>query len=279
MKAVFHLNDSEHQAKFGAALREGLRRHGVEVRDDQRQRPADIVVLWGWKRPSVIEQAQRQGSAILVMERGHLQPRMVLASLGWNGLAGRATYAKATDGGERWRKMHAEKLRDWRLDRDGFALLCGQVDGDASLRDLVGGFPAWAQRQTDALRHAGWRVVYRPHPLSRQGAGAFCPDGAEMDRGGTLDAALAGAGACVTYNSTAGVEAVLAGVPTVATDAGSMAWPVASHEAGPQPLPSVRTGWCHDMAWTSWTRDEIADGTAVDALLACRQPAETADAA
>ncbi len=55
--------------------------------------------------------------------------------------------------------------------------------------------------------------------------------------------ALAGARAVITFNSNTGVEAVLAGKPTVAIDEGSMAWPVTAHEIIDYPKEPNRLTW------------------------------------
>ena len=125
-------------------------------------------------------------------------------------------------------------------------------------------------------------MVYRPHPLSRRTNAVTIPDGATLDGSETLEQALDGAALCVTYNSTAGVEAVLSGCPTVTMDRGSMAWPVTAHmiaDGIEPPLPRARLDWCRDMAWTTWRMDELADGSAAERLLACRVPAGLSDAA
>jgi hypothetical protein len=71
---------------------------------------------------------------------------------------------------------------------------------------------------------------------------------------------LTGAAQVVTYNSTAGVETVLAGVPTVATDQGAMAWPMCTHLVDAKPLRPDRTEWMHKLAWTGFRPREIESG-------------------
>lgn len=63
----------------------------------------------------------------------------------------------------------------------------------------------------------------------------------------------------VTLNSSVGVQCVLAGIPTVTMDEGAMAWPVTSHVVGEIATPD-RLPWCHWLAWTQWTDDEIREG-------------------
>jgi hypothetical protein len=67
-------------------------------------------------------------------------------------------------------------------------------------------------------------------------------------------------GMAITLNSSVGVDAVLAGVPTVTMDQGAMAWDVAGHTPNEIRTPD-REPWLHWLAWTQWTHDEINEGT------------------
>lgn len=255
MKAAVHIGRQPHHEVYGKAMAAGLERHGVEVTvsgHDQPQ-PCDIAVIWGApaKHPMVTMTARH----LLVMERGHLPDRFLYASCGWDGLAGRGRYPKAPDGGQRWRERYGHLLQPWKIGGE-YALVIGQVEGDAALGDLA--FDRWAQQQTDALLATGWPVLYRRHPLASHDGRK--PVGSVLAHG-TLAEDLAKAAVVVTFNSTAGVEAVLAGVPTVTLDEGAMAWPVTSHALGHLVRPS-REAWAHDLAWTGWTLEEIASGDA-----------------
>jgi hypothetical protein len=267
VKVTIHINNASHQREHAAWARRGFERHGVQVAYSGWNVPADadLVVIWGWKQRRVIDAAQKRRKPILVMERGHLPPRMEFTSCGLNGLGNRAAYAKVEDGGARWRKHFGHLIQPWQ-NCQGYAVVCGQVRGDASLWNCD--FHKWAQGAVDTLIARGLDVVYRPHPLSvRLQNDLWCPKGARFSRAQSpLVEELAGASLVVTYNSTSGVETVLAGVPTVTFDAGAMAWPVTTHSLEDAPIRPDRTAWAHDLAWSSWQSDEIADGTAWDHL-------------
>lgn len=258
MKAALHMKPYwEHHRVYGAAMRAGLERHGVEVliAGVNEPQPCDFAVMWGWKQPAVIAAAPH----VLLMEAPHLREgdprRLDAASCGWDGLAGRGRYPRATDGGARWRARHGHLMAPWRAHR-GYALLLGQIPGDAALAGLD--VERWAHATCEALRQLGWGVVYRPHPLAR---GRGIPH-ARYSATAPLAQDLAGAGLCVVYNSTASVEAVLAGVPTVTIDPGAMAWPVAAHALDAPPITPDREPWAWDLAWTQWSLEEIAAGDA-----------------
>lgn len=265
MKVAISVNHAIHQQSHGEAFRKGFERHGITAEFTPGDVPiadADLHVTWSIKRPRIFDWRKQTGRHVLVAERGHVGDRMRLTSCGWNGLGRRGRYAKAMDGGARWQQW-AHLMQPWKQG-GSYALLIGQVPGDASLYGLTQGFPAWAQEQTDALRAMGYEVVFRPHPLSVKCGYRFCPTGARS-RPGTLSEALADAALCITYNSTTGVESVLAGVPTVTLDEGAMAFDVAGHKLGEAVRPD-RTAWSHDLAWTQFSLPEIASGFAWESL-------------
>ena len=237
-------------------MREGLERHGVDCVLASYDEPVDcdFAVIWGWKQRQVIEKPRH----LLVMERGHVGDRMAFTSMGWDGLGGRAKYPQIDDGGVRWRRHFDGLLQDWRSE-GGCALVFGQCDGDASLWGVD--FREWATGITAVLQARGRWVVYRPHPLMLRNNLRWCPPGAEFSERSLADD-LKQAAFAVTFNSTGGVDAVLAGVATVTRDQGSMAWPVTSHSLDePLAMPD-RSGWAHRLSWSQWLPDEIRSGEA-----------------
>lgn len=244
----------------------GLARHGIEPIFGEFDVPhgGDFAVVWGWRQASVIRACKEAGQPILVMERGHLGDRMFWTSIGWGGLGRRGTYAGVKDRGDRFKA----NFDLWPMSTGArYVLVCGQVEGDASLgatNPLT-----WAQWVTGQLRERGYDVVYRPHPLIRRIGDEWCPDGARFSAHHDLADDLRGARACVTFNSTAGVEAALAGFAVVAMDEGSMAWPVASHSPNESflfPDLAEREAWAHWLAWTQFSPDEIRSGFAWEAV-------------
>lgn len=267
MLAAISVNHAIHQKEHGYALQRGFERHGIKtefVQGDTICDRADFHVTWSIKRPRIFEWSQRNNKHVLVMERGHVGDRMNWTSMGWDGLGNRGKYAKAPNG-DRWNKHWSHLLQPWKDGQDGYALLLGQCTGDASLYGLTGGFEGWAQEQTNALMALGYAVKYRPHPLMTRQGNRFCPKGATLSITESLYLDLQLAALAVSYNSTAGVEAVLAGVRTIALDEGSMAWPVASQRID-QPIICNRTQWTWDLSWSQFTLDEIQSGFAWEAV-------------
>lgn len=261
MKVVLHVNNAAHQKQHVAWMREGFDRHGIphEVAEYNNPRPCDVAVIWGWKQPQIIQRMKEMAAPILVMERGHLQPRMLYTSMGWNGLCNRATYPEVDDDGVRWREFFGD-MEPWHSTAVGdYVLLCGQCDGDAALHGV--NFRRWAQDVCNDLVAKGIKVVYRPHPFMLRNGVDWCPAGAKFSTE-TLEHDLRWASYAVTYNSTVATECVLAGVPTVTHDIGAMAWDVTSHGLSEPLVTPDRTEWAHKMAWCQWHPDEIRSGEA-----------------
>lgn len=265
MKAHLFLANGDHQHQHATWMTEGLKAHGVNVRtassDDDVD--CDFCVVWGYRQIPMFEKAKEAGTPVLVLERGHLQPRMQETSMGWNGLAGLGVRPECQDLGERFKSKFGHYLKPWRRDGD-YVLVMGQTNGDASLHGL--NFRNWAQAVCDAYRGEGHRVVFRPHPLADQYAH---PTGVEVHQGLDLEQSFSGAKLCVTYTSTSAVEAVLAGIPTISCHDGSIARPVTAHGALADPIRPGRMMWAMRLAWCQFTIDEIRNGTAWQTMKTC----------
>jgi len=73
------------------------------------------------------------GRDVLVMERGYIGDRTHWTSLGWNGLNGRARVPLApADGGARFERNYSRLMHPYNP-AGHYALIIGQVPGDASL--------------------------------------------------------------------------------------------------------------------------------------------------
>lgn len=257
MKVAIVANPTaQHQRSHAAAMAEGLKRHGIDapIQRSHERISAGVVVCWGWRMGLLMQRAARD---VLVMERGYLGDRFAWTSLGWNGLNGRARFVTPEDGGARFRRQF--RLAPWRAGGD-YVLIAGQVPGDMALggRDLA---PWYAEAARDAARAYGLPVRFRPHPeAARLGRRPPAVPGASAATG-TLAEALAAAAVLVTWNSNTAVDAVVAGVPAVAAERGSMAWPVAGHAIGDRVTPD-REDWAARLAWCQWSLDEIRDGRA-----------------
>jgi len=240
-----------HQSDWVGKFVQGLKKHGIqpEHRAVGEWVKSDIAVVWGERNRKHAESIARK---VLVLERGYFQDRFTLTSIGWDGLNGRADFCNADSPPDRWLK-HGVPVSDWK-EGGRYVLILGQVPGDMSHRHAdINQFYA---DSISRLSDSGLSVVFRPHPL-----GSVKPQGCLVDADSTLEQSLSGAAYCVTFNSNSGVDAVLAGVPTITMDKGAMAWDVTGHNYAEPPRPD-REQWLNNLAYCQWDEAEIESGEA-----------------
>lgn len=254
-----YTNRQDYQETHAGALEAGLRVHGVKttiVRTTFTARCRDkFVACWGW-RPGLM--LRKQGHEVLVMERGYVGDRFAWSSLGWNGLNGRATRYQISDDPARFADNFGSLLKPWKSGGD-YVLLIGQVPGDASLGGMDLG--RWYEETSQTASKAyGLPVRFRQHPVSvKRGHRCTLKHARAID--GSLAEAFEGAAVVVTFNSNTAVESVVAGVPTVTLDMGSMAREVTAHKIGDLTRPD-RSAWAARLAWCQWQMVEIRSGAA-----------------
>ncbi len=252
-----------HHIEHAQAMAEGLSKHNVDSVICPEGVPVaeETVICWGWRigRPF-----RDMGKNVLVMERGYID-RMDWTSLGWNGLNGRASRPWAHSGEERILAHHPRAVRRWgAVGRS--ALIIGQVSGDEAVRgvDMQG----WYSMATAKCYELGFELVkFRPHPVATQYGQKDDVNGVFYDYA-PLSASLADAAIVVTFSSNTGVEAMLAGKPVIACDAGSMAWPIAmqNFDSVKTLEPSGRRHWAAHLAWSQFSLNEIRSGFAWDVV-------------
>jgi hypothetical protein len=238
------------------AFAEGLNRHNIStyvqrLTDEwQPSQPPDFVVLWGL-RPQIPEPLKDVPR--LYLEAGYIngkgsnyvQNRLRFISTSWNRLHGEADPLTRRDY-SRWNKLNVPMF-PWRKPASNRALVLMQHPSDAVA------FDACYPNVHKELLKQGWRVKMRRHPL-------VAP---EQE---SLDAAFAECDICVTYCSTAAVESVLLGIPTIVLSRRAIAWPVASHNITDDLYTDDRYDWCIDIANRQWTLEELRTGEAWDIL-------------
>jgi hypothetical protein len=252
---------SEHQSGWGTAFARGLRKHGWEVDIRENSAPADLVVFWGVRRQDEIRAQKARGGRVCILERGYVGDRFKWTSVSFGGgLNGRGQFRGPLDDPSRWEKHFSKLMKPWRGIRGGPVLILGQVPTDMSVRGVdLNGFYQEAAR---AFRAKKFEVRFRPHPKAPDER----PQGIEIwPAGQDLAKAFNEVACAVTWNSNSGVDAVLAGVPTVAMDQGSMAWGVTGHELAMPPQPE-RAAWAHSLAWKQFTAEEMASGECWEAV-------------
>lgn len=269
MKAVM-VSPGGGLSAYMAAVMSGLMRHGVQVTNLNHihQVPPRVVnpdiamaICWGWRRG---KELQARGYNVLVVERGYIGDRREWTSLAWNGLNGRGDFCLEGGVPERDAARAAlldGVLRDWRGEKPrgtDCILIMEQVLDDMSLegRDLT---PWYRDVALQARRRFNLPVLLRPHPVA-VAKGRRVRTGLAESRG-SLAEDLARAWGVITWNSNSAVDAVLAGVPALSADEGSMAWAVTAHElADLGQIRPDREIWANRLAWCQWRLEELAAG-------------------
>lgn len=235
------------------AFSEGLHAAGLRVVDVLPDpRPGDALMIWN-RYGGYDDQAQqfeRAGAAVLVVENGYLGKawrggEWFALSLGQHAGAGRWN----PGGPERWNRWDVE-IAPWRRGA-GETLVFGQRGiGAPDVRCPDG----WAEA---AARACGGRL--RPHPGKQTPSVSLTDD-------------LAAAAQCVTWNSGAALQALLAGVPVWC------GWPRWIAAGAARPLEQfgkveparddgARLDAFRRLAWAMWTLDEIRGGEPIARLL------------
>lgn len=149
-------------------------------------------------------------------------------------------------------------------------LILGQVGRDASLRGLD--IAEWLGETARAVRERTSRpILVRLHPSmrwrDRERAIAACAEVADLTISSienSFSADIAGAWTCVTYSSGGAVDALLAGVPPICLSPANLAYELCSRSLDDieAPLEPERDQFFCDLAYSQWTPEEMADGSA-----------------
>ena len=164
-------------------------------------------------------------------------------------------------------------------------LVIGQVPGDASLRGID--INAWIETTSARLQQLTDRPIrVRFHP----GAGApnsrltqaLRAKGVAIEEAShSFSRSLEDAWAVVTCCSGASIDALMAGVPVIASSPASFAWDVTDHELEHVVAPTEfqREQWLDRLAAAQWSRAEIGSGAIWQPLLMACDAARTSQTA
>lgn len=261
-----HYND-----KLAGVVRAFAEGCGAEVRDQRKYIDCDIAVMFGWykyayiptmsKRDLLNEHVFERGRRIIVIESSFVR-RGEYYQIGFDGFAG---YADFNTRGrdlplDRWQAIYGDHVAPWRsFNPEGNVVVMGQLPRDTQVQDVD--HIAWVHEMMDLYRDFGLPVKFRPHP--RENPYRYGVRYNDFTRG-KLDKVFEHARCVVTWNSTSAVDAVLAGVPVITCNRGSIAWPVAGHDpkrVGPDDLQRPdRTAWLAGLGYSQWTTDEMRRG-------------------
>lgn len=261
----------------GISLAEGwrcIRRNAGYFNAANHERDVDLAVVCKYrgKWVPIVETHHRHGKPVILLELGYLRrgttclkvaPGYFQASL--NRLCWLPPDDCPSDRFEALGMPLAPERK--RQKKTGDILILGQVPDDGQHLLDEAALSAWYVAAVEKIRqHTDRKIVFRPHPKIAHRN--LCPNADEMQTGVPLEEALAAAHACVTYNSTAGTEALLAAVPVVCSPAAMYApWAETDFAAIEKPAVGDREQYFARLAYAQWTHEELRSGDAFRFLL------------
>lgn len=249
------------------AFTSGLRAagHNVLLRTPERFGPDTLLVIWNryahWH--DIACRVEQGGGRVLVAENGYVgagggHPKFQVhpagpkpdhyyaLAEGWHNGGGRWP----SGGAERWERLGVE-LKPWRSTGEHI-LICPNRSFGPPSRAM---HPDWAARCAERLRKQTKRPIrIRAHP------GNNAPKR-------PIEADLEGAWAVVVWSSSAGVHALIAGVPVFCEAPFWVVKDAAARGSVDAPEMPEREPHLARMAWAQWTCEEIATGEPFRRLL------------
>jgi len=253
------------------AMADGVRALGGEplFTDPDRSDRVRFVVCWGHHPRDAAFRARWRGLGVplLIMELGYL--RRCAGSGDPDG------YSQLGFGGIGWippRAPDAARFESLGLDvaqpvqgRGKQLLVLGQVPHDAQHNLGPEALAGWLTEEAAVFAAQNWEILYRPHP--KHTITTLRLPHVRLDEG-TLSEAFSKVGAVLTYNSTAGIEAMIAGLPVHCHPSAHYA-EVASYLAPFDKFSADRNAvlsYLHRLAWAQWSCAELARGAPLQFL-------------
>jgi hypothetical protein len=203
-------------------------------RDGEAER-FDLVVLSGLhaKHPDILRVYGAQGVPVLVLDAGYMRRDLGYWQASLGGLNRAPSFPCESD---RFDALGIT-IKTAGGNPKGYRLIAGQLARDASHGLAADEYETWLHGQKGRLRRHPLETVVPP--LADDLAGAKCVH---------------------TYCSTAGLDALIAGVPATADAPERACW----GELSGAKLPSIaaRRALCNRLAYGQWTLDEMEYGVA-----------------
>jgi hypothetical protein len=229
------------QPRRAAFFAEGFKAAGIEVEitSDRFRHGEGFPVLLG---TSMWRDIEGDDGEYLLVDRCSFGSTETSVQLVWNGHGRRGDHRVPENiDASRWEK-HGVEVKEW-------------IAPDCAWRELVGRYEIVVCGQTETYS-PDWPTLPLFYSSVGMNATAFRPHpaGGEWEQLKTLRT-WENVAAGIVLNSSVGCEMLMRGIRTWALDAGAMCFPVASNE----PTMDIES-WCHWLAWTQWTDDEIKEG-------------------
>lgn len=222
----------------------------------------------------------------IVWEEGNFRQYPEYKKFGWWSYQSSGRFNNQYVDSIRWKLMQESTgvaVKDWHSPGSEI-LIMGQLDLDSALIPMydsgIMSFSQWVEQTICKIREHSDRVIcVRPHPLDTQHyekhvqlwnrayQNVYLSNNYEgktkLSGGLGLAADLSKSYCVVTYNSNSAVEAVCAGIPVFALNQDSSVWDISHHTL--DQIENLNysidvTQWCHRIAYTLWTAEEVRRG-------------------
>lgn len=196
----------------------------------------DVYMQWGFKLTAGLQYAIDNRLPYIIVDWGYFQPREQSFSISFNGFHGLSMPVEAIKSEPpRWHPI----AKPWKQDGE-YVYVYGQLQNDRATRGLH--VEAWLRKTAiTASKILNRPARIRPHPKM---VSSWEPPLPSLHS--TFDETFV----AVTWTSSAAIESVLAGVPTVALHEANPATPVCA--TGYSVYTPERIEWLHDLSWRNY---------------------------
>ena len=259
MKFIIHANNVPWQKEYLSRFVDGLASLGHSVfhtMDDVADETGINIIFANNSWKLTHQQCLNKMVPVITVGRCFFGDRFEMVAIGWDGFNGAADFCLTdTMPSDRWEK-HAVPLPGISWKEDGYVLVCGEY------REVG----PWYNELSEELK--GEDVRYRAHPFRTAKNESIRWKPAPAAGQDDIAKVLAGARVCITYDSIAGCDAVLAGVPSITYGENARARDVSFHswrafkewEKTCDGYPFDVELWADRLAYCQWSHDEISRG-------------------
>lgn len=235
MKVIYTMRDSN-----GSHANQALRRLMAYLPGEEQLRTrsvpkgTELVVQWGFKPTRALVSAMQEGIPYVIVDLGYFDhDRYGTFSISINGFHG--TSMSTVDLSNR-KPRPVLDIRDWQPEGDKVIVL-GQMPLDQSLRGQD--IDAWMGRAaSEAVEVFKLPVQKRPHPKMLNPWEPRMP---------ALENTFEGTHCYISWTSTAAIQTIAAGIPTVCQHPGSMCTKVSTSRIDRVRVPG-RHHWMQDLS-------------------------------
>lgn len=219
-----------------------------------------------WPERSAREYLKSKGIPLVVLDLGYFKRakdskdregynQVGLDRIGWT--------PNSDIDSSRWDAFGFADCVDPVIGRPKSVLILGQVPNDSQHGMNEKQLNRWFDEKSRPFRDAGMPITFRPHPCNPNGKPPACD---AISSQSTLKEELCDHSHVITFNSTAGLDAILAGIP-VLCDASAHYYDIAGYgnsavrtQHAQQRIKAQVMHHMHRLAWSQWTCAEIESG-------------------